>query len=220
MDILPTIIAGVAATAIATVFVGVVVQLVAEEVSGWLPIWSRGLLSAAVRRLPVAQQSRYRDEWRAELAAYRGRPLAGILFTWRLRRRAHSVSEAILEEEELGRFPEANPFPSARPLTPEAIAAIVRRVVERSRPSDVRSARQIIDSIRCSLEELNVDGEYRMLLARYLRNVDPAWPGLLRQRTAHKAVDFGFDEDALAKELERMLRWAERERRRRFFPSS
>jgi hypothetical protein len=217
MEILLAIIGGAVAAAAVTVLVGVVVQLTAEEVSGWLPIWSRGLLSAAVRRLPVAQRDRYRDEWRAELAAYRGRPLGGILFAWRLRRRANSVSEAILEEEELGRFPEANPFPNTKPLSPEAIAAIIRRVVERSRPSDVRSARQIIDSIRCSLEELQVNGEYRMLLARYLRNVDPAWPGLLRNRTTRKAADFGFDEDALAQELERMFRWAERERRRRFF---
>jgi hypothetical protein len=212
-----TIVGGAVVAFMATVIVGIGVQLTAEEISGWLPIWSRGLLSSAVKRLPVAQRTRYREEWRAELVAYRGRPVAGILFAWRLRSRADSVSEAILEEEELGRFPETNPFPSTRALTPEAIAAIVRRVVEHSRPSDVRSARQIIDSIRCSLEELQVDGEYRMLLARYLRNVDPAWPGLLRNRTTRQAADFGFDEDALAQELERMFRWAERERRRRFF---
>jgi hypothetical protein len=198
--------------------ISVAAKLGGEEFSGWIPVWTRGLLRSAVRHLPVAQRDRYREEWQAELAAYKRRPLAGILFVWRLRRRAHSVSEAILEEEDLGRFPEVNPFPASRPLTPEAIAVIVRRVVERSRPTDLRSARQIIDSVRTSLDELRVDKEFSLLLARYLRDVDPAWPGLLRQRTDREVDDYGFDESALAEELGRMLRWAARERHRRFFP--
>jgi hypothetical protein len=200
-----------------TVATGVIVQLIAEEVSGWLPIWSRALLSGAIKRLPAAQRDRYRDEWLAELSAYRGRPLGGALFAWRLRRRANSLSEAILDEEDLGQFPELNPFPHLKPLTPEAIAEIVRRVVERSRPEDLRSSRQIINSIRSSLEELEVAAPLKFFLARYLRDVDPAWPSLLNHRQDKEAEDFGFDEDGLAKDLERMARWVDRERRRRFF---
>lgn len=211
-------IVGAVGTVSLTLATGVLIQLVAEEISGWLPIWSRVLLRGAVKRLPAAQRARYRDEWLAELTTYRGRPLGGILFVWRLRRRANSVSEAILDEEDLGRFPAVNPFPNLKPLTSEAIAEIVRRVVERSRPQDLRSSRQIINSIRSSLEELEIDGSFKFFLARYLRTVDPAWPGLLRQRQDRQADDFGFDEDALARELERMMRWVERERHRRFFP--
>ena len=98
------------------------------------------------------------------------------------------------------------------------IAEIVRRVVERSRPDEVRTARQVIDSIRTSLEDLELEGPYQVIMARYLRSVDPAWPALLghRRRVARKAEDFGFDEEALAEELGRMLRWVERERRRRY----
>jgi hypothetical protein len=202
----------------AAVITAVLSRLAADEVSAWAPVWARGLLAASIKRLPVAQMDRYREEWNAELATYAGHPVAGILFALRLRRRAASVCKAILEEEELGRFPEPNPFPGMKPLTPEVIAEIVRRVVERTKPDDVRSARQIIDSIRTSLEDLKVDDQYRLIMARYLRNVDPAWPGLLHQkkRAEAKAEDFGFDTDALAHELDRMLRWVARERQRRY----
>ena len=200
------------------IVVGITARVGGEELSGWMPIWARGLLGTAVKQLPVAQQQRYREEWRAEISAFQGRPIAALLFAFRLRWRAKSVSEAILDERDLGEFPEVNPFPNLRPLTPEAIAEIVRRVVERSRPNDLRSARQIIDSVRTSLSELRLENDLSILLARYLRDVDPAWPGLLRQRQIREADDYGFDEIDLAGELERMLRWAERERRRRYRP--
>lgn len=213
---------GMLAAILGAVITAMVARLASDELSGWLPIWTRGLLASSIKKLPAAQRQRYRDEWHAELVSYRGRRVAALSFVVRLRLRASSVCKAILEEEELGRFPEPNPFPGLKPLSAEAIAEIIRRVVSRSRPEDVRSARQIIDSIRTSLEELDIEREYRVLLARYLRNVDPAWPGLLHQRrnVSEAAEDFGFDEAELAEELGRMMRWAERERRRRYFGPS
>lgn len=57
----------------------VIASLVQQEVLGWIPHWSLGLLRLAVRQLPPAERDRWREEWEAELATLRDRPLTCLL---------------------------------------------------------------------------------------------------------------------------------------------
>jgi hypothetical protein len=57
----------------------VVTSLVQQEVLGWIPHLSLGLLRLAVRQLPPAHRDRWLEEWEAELATLRDRPLTCLL---------------------------------------------------------------------------------------------------------------------------------------------
>jgi hypothetical protein len=140
-----------------TILTAVLAKLSGDEVSGWLPVWSNHFLESAVSVVAPEYQDRYREEWKAELAAFRDRRLSGLRFAWRLRRRARSVNAALAESDGLGNVFEPEPIPGAdrRPLDAETIAEIVRRVVERSRPRSQRRFEEILEEMREILDEID-----------------------------------------------------------------
>jgi len=138
------------------VVTAVLARLSGDEVSGWLPVWSNHFLEAAVAAVPEEYQDRYREEWKAELAAFRDRKLSGLRFAWRLRRRAKSVNAALSENQGLGNVFEPESIPVGKsPLDPDAIAEIVQRVVDRSRPRDQRRFEEILEEMREILREID-----------------------------------------------------------------
>jgi hypothetical protein len=58
----------------------ILAKLSSDEVSGWIPVWSIKLLNSAVAIIPPEHQERYREEWLAEFAAFRGRRVSGLRF--------------------------------------------------------------------------------------------------------------------------------------------
>lgn len=141
-----------------TVLTAVLAKLGGDEVSGWLPVWSNHFLESAVAVVAPEYQDRYREEWKAEMAAFRNRKLSGLRFAWRLRRRAKSVNAALAENAGLGNVfePEAKPT-GGRPLDADAIAEIVQRVVDRSRPRHQRRFEEILEEMRQILGEIDHD---------------------------------------------------------------
>jgi hypothetical protein len=139
-----------------TVLTAVLAKLSGDEVSGWLPVWSNHFLESAVSVVAPEYQDRYREEWKAELAAFHDRKLSGLRFAWRLRRRARSVDAVLSENDGLGKVfePESAPVAS-RPLEPDVIAEIVRRVVERSRPRNQLRFEEILNEMRELLGEID-----------------------------------------------------------------
>ena len=138
------------------ILTAVLAKLSGDEVSGWLPVWSHHFLESAASVVAPEYQDRYREEWKAELAAFHDRKLSGLRFAWRLRRRAHSVNAALSENDGLGNVfePEVAQTPKT-PLDPDAIAEIVRRVVERSRPRTQRRFEEILEEMREVLSEID-----------------------------------------------------------------
>lgn len=148
-----------------TTLTAVLAKLSGDEVSGWLPVWSNHFLESAVSVVAPEYQDRYREEWKGELAAFRDRKLSGLRFAWRLRRRAHSVNAALVENDGFGDVFEPEPVPTAsRPLDADAIAEIVRRVVERSRPRNQRQFEEILEEMREVVGE--IDHEVASALTR------------------------------------------------------
>jgi len=142
--------------ALFTILTAVLAKLSGDEVSGWLPVWSNHFLESAVSVVAPEHQDRYREEWKAELAAFRDRKLSGLRFAWRLRRRARSVNAALAENDSLGNVFEPEPVPTTgRPLDADAIAEIVQRVVERSRPRHRRRFEEILEEMREMLSEID-----------------------------------------------------------------
>lgn len=141
-----------------TVLTAVLAKLSGDEVSGWLPVWSNHFLESAVSVVAPEYQDRYREEWKAELAAFRDRKLSGLRFAWRLRRRAKSVNAALVENDGLGNVFESEPATtSGRPLDADAIAEIVQRVVDRSRPRHQRRFEEILEEMREILGHIDHD---------------------------------------------------------------
>jgi hypothetical protein len=141
-----------------TVLTAVLAKLSGDEVSGWLPVWSHHFLESAVSVVATEYQDRYREEWKAELNAFRDRRVSGLRFAWRLRRRARSVNAALLENDGLGKIFEPESAQAIKaPLDSDAIAEIVRRVVERSRPRDQRRFEEILEEMREMLGEIDHD---------------------------------------------------------------
>jgi hypothetical protein len=58
---------------------GVFVSLVSRDAAGWAPVLAEGLVRRRARRLSPEQQERWVDEWVADLAIYRDRPLTVML---------------------------------------------------------------------------------------------------------------------------------------------
>jgi hypothetical protein len=147
----------------------VLAKVSSDEVSGWLPVWSAHLLDSAVAIVPLDYQERYREEWRAELAAFEGRGLSALRFAWRLRRRARLVREALCEVEGLRGVFEPEPPPvELTPLDATAVAAIVRKAVEKSGSRDPWKGQEVIEALRASLEGLDVEQRPAEITQRYL----------------------------------------------------
>ncbi|MDQ3822120.1 MAG: hypothetical protein M3321_02630 [Actinomycetota bacterium] len=53
--------------------------LLTAEFAAWLPHIARWIVARAVGRLPPSQRNRWLEEWRADLAQFEHRPLAGLL---------------------------------------------------------------------------------------------------------------------------------------------
>ncbi len=151
-------------------------RLGSDEVSGWIPVWSNRFLDSAVSLVPPEHQDRYRKEWRAELTAFKTRPLSGLRFAWRLRRRAHSVGEVLCETQSASNlFTSEAPAVEREPLDAEAIAAIVRRVVDKTRPTNERRPEEdLIESLMEARDDLEVDDALAEIAHRYLNNLR-AW---------------------------------------------
>lgn len=148
----------------------ILAKLSGDEISGWLPVWSMRFLESAVSRVPADHRERYREEWKAELAAFRDRRLAGLRFAWRLRRRARSVNEALSETEGVGDVFQAEPPVVRKPLEAEVVAEIIRRVVERTRPKD-DDWEEILEEMKAALEDLDASEMVAAITERYLGDV-------------------------------------------------
>lgn len=154
------------------VLTAVLAKLSGDEVSGWLPVWSNRFLESAASLVAPEYQDRYREEWKAELAAFRDRRLSGLGFAWRLRRRAKSVNAALEEHVSLGNLFEPEPAPLAsRPLDADTIAEIVRRVVERSRPRNQLRFEEIIEEMREILGDIDKEEFARALARDYVGDI-------------------------------------------------
>lgn len=147
----------------------ILAKLSSDEVTGWLPVWSSRFLKSAVSILPEDHRARYTQEWLAELAAFNQRRVAGLLFAWRLRRRAHSVHDALSEAEGLnGALESESPPTEVKPLDPEAVAAIVRRAVDKTRWRDGQAEKELIAFLMDSLEGLEIGDRPAEITRRYL----------------------------------------------------
>jgi hypothetical protein len=82
----------------ATLVLPTVQALVADDARGWLPHLSRALVRSAARRLPVAYQERYEEEWLALLSDWADRPLSAVVQAWSLRRGTRSLGFALCGE--------------------------------------------------------------------------------------------------------------------------
>lgn len=155
------------------VVTAVLAKLSGDEVSGWLPVWTNSLLESAASVVPAEHRDRYREEWKGELAAFRERRLSGLRFAWRLRRRARSVSVALVENAGIGEvFEQAEPAPTgSRPLDPEAIAEIVRRVVERTQPRHQRRFAEILEEMREIVGDIRRDEAVSSLTNEYVGDI-------------------------------------------------
>jgi hypothetical protein len=77
MTLLLTVV-GVVAAICLTVACLVGQQILAIEVSAWMEVLSRHLVERAVRKIPELHRLRYQEEWLAELAAFRSRPISAL----------------------------------------------------------------------------------------------------------------------------------------------
>lgn len=109
-------------------------KLIVDEVSGWLTPVSQRLIRRAAAQLP-RHSERYEKEWLAELEALRERKLTGLLFAIGILRGAKSTGSAL---EDLAAEAQASqesewiaPMPRIR-ADPEAVAELIRRLVERN----------------------------------------------------------------------------------------
>lgn len=59
----------------------VIQQILATEVQGWILVLSRHLVRRAVLRIPESHRLRYEEEWLAELAATRSRPVSALIYS-------------------------------------------------------------------------------------------------------------------------------------------
>jgi hypothetical protein len=77
-------------------------QILATEVTGWMVVLSRHLVERAVRNLPEPHRLRYQEEWLAELAALRSRPISALGYSlWVLSRAKRTGSELGARASEL-----------------------------------------------------------------------------------------------------------------------
>lgn len=117
--------------AVATlVLIPVVQSLAADEARGWLPYASRALIRASVRVLPIRFQTRYLEEWLADLATFSDRPLSGFGFAvqvrWAAKRTARSLgSQGDQSPSRLA--PPARPGSSRRPVVDSSPSRAQRR---------------------------------------------------------------------------------------------
>jgi hypothetical protein len=69
--------------------------LIGADATGWIPHLSQALIEAAVRKLPRQHRVRYRDEWVADVAYLRDRPVTALLYACRIRIGVRFLTEAL-----------------------------------------------------------------------------------------------------------------------------
>lgn len=74
-------VVGVVAAACLTIACLVGKEILVFEVRGWIVVLNRHLVDRAVRRLPEPHRLRYQEEWLAELAALRSRPISALVYS-------------------------------------------------------------------------------------------------------------------------------------------
>jgi hypothetical protein len=86
----------IAAIGVAAGLVALVLkQIIATEITGWVPPLGRMIIRRGTARLPPEHRARYLEEWLAELATFEGRPLTGLLTALRILRGAGRTGQAV-----------------------------------------------------------------------------------------------------------------------------
>src|SRR5262245_33850834 len=104
----------------------VVTSLVQQEVLGWIPHLSLGLLRFAVRQLPPEHRDRWLEEWEGDLATVRDRPLTclrtAVGFVFAVRGVCHELRPAA---QQSGRIERSSHViaPELGPISPELVLA-------------------------------------------------------------------------------------------------
>jgi hypothetical protein len=106
----------------------IVRALVVDEAKGRLSDASAALVERAVRRLPETHQEEKREEWLAELAVQRGKPLSALRWSWNLYRSRRSTAHELRADGEspplwAPQAPAPEPI-AAEPLHPRLQAAV------------------------------------------------------------------------------------------------
>jgi hypothetical protein len=70
-------------------------SLLSDEARGWLPHLARGLVKSAANHVLPEHRDRYREEWLAELHAYRDRPLTAFLRAAGIRRSVRALNRQL-----------------------------------------------------------------------------------------------------------------------------
>jgi hypothetical protein len=71
-------------------------QILVAEIRGWMMVLSHHLVEWSVRRLPEFHRLRYQEEWLAELAALRDRPISALGYSlWVLSRAQRTGNELL-----------------------------------------------------------------------------------------------------------------------------
>ena len=90
-------------------------QVLAIEIQGWMQVLSRRIVERAVLRLPECHRLRYEEEWSAELAALKSRPISGLAYScWVLTQARRTGSEAGMVADELSDSSPVTRQPMAR----------------------------------------------------------------------------------------------------------
>jgi hypothetical protein len=111
MTQLLTAVAGVAAICLTIAWL-VGQQILAIEVRGWMVVLCRRLVERSARRLPESYRFRYQEEWLAELAVLRSRPISALGYSlWVLSQARRTGSEILAAASDLSNF---SPSPTDR----------------------------------------------------------------------------------------------------------
>jgi hypothetical protein len=71
------------------------ISLCAVELRGWIPLFCRWCVNAAVRRLPSSRRERYLEEWSAHVDDLLDRPITAILWAVGTRHAAGKVRREV-----------------------------------------------------------------------------------------------------------------------------
>lgn len=70
-------------------------SILSDEARGWLPHLARGLVKSAANHVLPEHRDRYREEWLAELHAFRDRPLTAFLRAAGIRRSVRALNRQL-----------------------------------------------------------------------------------------------------------------------------
>jgi hypothetical protein len=77
------------------VVVGVLINIFAAEAIGWMPKAAQRLLDRAGRQLPEDHRERWIREWEGDMAAFSGRPIAGLIYALKISRSVPALAREL-----------------------------------------------------------------------------------------------------------------------------